>query len=139
MRLAGRGGTPTDGLRPPAHIACGATTTDDGRPMSTNVELIGENLMIQQYIGEITDPDHCRIVSSSDVFTPAGRTTRGEARERLVYVGSPASAGTPPRATACFRCCKSRVRVVRASHALRDAARRPRDAHRARKSGLGDT
>jgi hypothetical protein len=42
---------------PPAHIACGATTTDDGRPMSTDVELIGENLMIQQYIGEITDPD----------------------------------------------------------------------------------
>jgi hypothetical protein len=59
---------------PPAHIACGATTIDDGRPMSTNVELIGENLMIQQYIGEITDPDHCRMVSTSDVFTPAGRT-----------------------------------------------------------------
>jgi hypothetical protein len=59
---------------PPAHIACGATTTDDGRPMSTNVELIGENLMIQQYVGEITDPDHCRMVSTSDVFTSAGRT-----------------------------------------------------------------
>jgi hypothetical protein len=59
---------------PPAHIACGATTTDDGTPMSTNVELIGENLMIQQYIGEITDPHHCRMVSTSDVFTPAGRT-----------------------------------------------------------------
>lgn len=60
---------------PPAHIACGATTTDDGRPMSTNVEMIGENLMIQQYVGEITDPNHCRMVSTSDVFTPTGRTT----------------------------------------------------------------
>ena len=30
--------------------------------------------MIKQYIGEITDPDHCRMVSTSDVFTPAGRT-----------------------------------------------------------------
>jgi hypothetical protein len=60
---------------PPAHIAVGATMTDDGQPMSINVEMIGENLMIQQYIGEIAAAEHCRMVSTSDVFTPAGRTT----------------------------------------------------------------
>ena len=60
---------------PPDHIAAGATSTDDGRPMSINVEMIGDSLMIQQYIGEITRPDHCRMVSISDVFSPLGRTT----------------------------------------------------------------
>lgn len=60
---------------PPAHIAAGATTTDDGRPMSINVEMIGDSLAIQQYVAEITEPHHCRMVSTSDVFTPLGRTT----------------------------------------------------------------
>jgi hypothetical protein len=60
---------------PPAHFACGTTTTDDGRPMSINVEHIGESLVIQQYIGEITEPRHCRMVSTSDVFTSRGQTT----------------------------------------------------------------
>jgi len=32
---------------PPDHIAAGATTTDDGRPMSINVEMIGGSLMVQ--------------------------------------------------------------------------------------------
>jgi hypothetical protein len=79
---------------PPAHIACGATTTDDGTPMSTNVELIGENLMIQQYIGEITDPHHCRMVSTSDVFTPAGRTnTSAAAHLRMSPAARPQTTG----------------------------------------------
>jgi hypothetical protein len=60
---------------PPDHIAAGATTTDDGRRMSINVKMIGQNLMIQQYVGEITNPDHCRMVSTSEVFGPLGRTT----------------------------------------------------------------
>ncbi|MDX3853518.1 hypothetical protein [Streptomyces sp. AK02-01A] len=59
---------------PPDHIAAGATSTDDGRPMSINVEMIGTALMIQHYVGEITGRDHCRMVSLSDVFSPAGRT-----------------------------------------------------------------
>lgn len=59
---------------PPDHIAAGSTTTDDGRPMSINVEQIGANLMIQHYIGEITEKQHCRMVSHSDVYTPGGRT-----------------------------------------------------------------
>jgi hypothetical protein len=59
---------------PPDHVAAGSTTTDDGRPMSINVEMIGQTLMVQNYVGEITDKDHCRMVSISDAFTPNGRT-----------------------------------------------------------------
>ena len=42
--------------------------------MSINVEMIGETLMIQHYIGEITEPHLCRMVSFSDAFSPNGRT-----------------------------------------------------------------
>ncbi|MFF7987462.1 hypothetical protein ACFZDK_51800 [Streptomyces sp. NPDC007901] len=59
---------------PPDHIAAGSTTTDDGRPMSINVEMIGTSLMIQHYVGEIVERHHCRLVSVSDGFTPAGRS-----------------------------------------------------------------
>ncbi|WP_423415840.1 hypothetical protein RLW55_05810 [Hyphomicrobium sp. B1] len=59
----------------PDHITAGFTTTDDGRKMSINVERIGGTLMIQQYVGEITDPLHCHMVSISDAFSPNGHTT----------------------------------------------------------------
>ncbi|WP_243869112.1 hypothetical protein [Streptomyces liangshanensis] len=60
---------------PPDHKAAGYTTTDDGRPMSINVEMIGSGLVIQHYVGEILDRDHCHMVSTSDVLTPHGWTT----------------------------------------------------------------
>lgn len=59
---------------PPDHIAAGATWTDDGRRMSINVEMIGTGLVVQHYVGEVTDPQYCKMVSISDVFTPHGRT-----------------------------------------------------------------
>ena len=59
---------------PPDHIAAGTTTTDDGRPMSINVEVIGGNLLVQHYVAEVHEPHHCRMVSLSDVKTPAGWT-----------------------------------------------------------------
>lgn len=58
----------------PDHIACGVTTTDDGRRMSINVEMIGTGLVIQHYIAEEASPTYCRMNSISDVFTAAGRT-----------------------------------------------------------------
>ena len=61
----------------PAHCACGATTAPDGRRMSINVEVIGGSLMVQHYVEEIGEPDHLRLVSHSDLFTPTGRTTVG--------------------------------------------------------------
>ena len=56
----------------PDHIACGFTHTDDGRPMSINVETIGPSLLIQQYVGEVFEAHHCRMVSVSDGFPLSG-------------------------------------------------------------------
>src|SRR5262245_10475394 len=59
---------------PPDHIAAGTTTTDDGRPMSINVEMIGGSLMVQHYVAEVHEPHHCRMVSLSDVQAQGGWT-----------------------------------------------------------------
>ncbi len=59
---------------PPDHISCGATVTDDGVRMSINVEMVGQTLMIQHYVAETATPQLCRMVSTSDAFTPNGRT-----------------------------------------------------------------
>src|SRR5271170_4828554 len=57
-----------------AHIAGGSSTSDDGRPMSINVETIGDALVVQHYVAEIHEPHFCRMVSLSDSISPAGRT-----------------------------------------------------------------
>ncbi len=38
---------------PPDHIAAGTTKTDDGRPMSINVEQVGGALVVQRYVAEV--------------------------------------------------------------------------------------
>ena len=58
----------------PAHCAAGATTTGDGRRVSINVEIIGGSMIVQHYVEDIGEPDHLRLVSHSDLFTPTGRT-----------------------------------------------------------------
>ena len=45
--------------------------------MSINVEIIGGSTMVQHYVEEVAEPDHLRLVSTSDLFTPTGRTTIG--------------------------------------------------------------
>jgi hypothetical protein len=60
---------------PPDHKAAGYTTTDDGRPMTINVEMIGSSLLVQHYVGKILEKRHCHMVSLSDVLTPRGWTT----------------------------------------------------------------
>ncbi len=62
----------------PAHIAAGATRSRDGKPMSINVEIVGGSLMVQHYVADIAERHHLRLVSTSDVFTPTGRTTIDE-------------------------------------------------------------
>jgi hypothetical protein len=57
----------------PAHCSAGVTTTADGRRMSINVEVLGGSPMVQHYVEEISQRDHLRLVSNSDVFTPTGR------------------------------------------------------------------
>lgn len=59
---------------PPDHIGSGVTTTDDGRRMVINVEMIGTGLVIQHYVAEEATASYCRMNSISDVFTPVGRT-----------------------------------------------------------------
>lgn len=59
----------------PDHIACGFTHTDDGRPMSINVETVGPSLLIQQYVAEVFEAHLCRMVSVSDVFPLSGGRT----------------------------------------------------------------
>jgi hypothetical protein len=43
--------------------------------MLINVEMIGDWLMIHKFVGEVTEAHHCRLVSTSDVFSPLGRTS----------------------------------------------------------------
>jgi hypothetical protein len=58
----------------PAHIAAGHTTSDDGRPMSINVEKIGEAIMVQHFVAQVIEPHFCRLISTSDAITMKGRT-----------------------------------------------------------------
>jgi hypothetical protein len=58
----------------PAHVAAGTSTTQDGRRMSINVEIIGGSMIVQHYVEELGDRDHLTLRSHSDVFTPTGRT-----------------------------------------------------------------
>ena len=66
---------------PPDHISGASTTTDDGKKMAVNVEMIGKTLMIQHFVAEIATPSLCRMVSTSDAFTPNGRTRVQETRQ----------------------------------------------------------
>ena len=59
----------------PAHIAAGFTTDADGGRMSINVETIGGSLMVQHYVETVGEKDRLVLDSTSDVFTPTGRTT----------------------------------------------------------------
>ena len=57
-----------------AHIAAGFTRTMDGKPMSINVETIGNALIIQHYVATEYRPDYCRMLSVSDAITANGRS-----------------------------------------------------------------
>jgi hypothetical protein len=59
---------------PPDHISCALTTTDDGKRMLINGEMIGKTFMVQHFVPETATPSLCRMVSTSDAFTPTGRT-----------------------------------------------------------------
>ena len=61
----------------PAHCSADVNSAPDGRQTSIRVEMLGESPVVQHYIEEIGEPHHLRLVSNSDVFTPAGRTKIG--------------------------------------------------------------
>jgi len=59
----------------PAHVSAGFTIAPDGKRMSINVEIIGGSLMVQHYVETLGQKNHLILDSTSDVFTPTGRTT----------------------------------------------------------------
>jgi hypothetical protein len=91
----------------PAHIAAGFTTSDDGRRMSLNVETIGGHLMVQHYVEDVGEKHHVRLLSTSDVITPTGRTKSGVVWElgvkRLRQLGQSAISSLCWWHTACRR------------------------------------
>jgi len=52
------------------HIAGGASLTSDGKRMMINVERIGR-LIVQHYVEDVSERDHCRLISTSDTFGPS--------------------------------------------------------------------
>lgn len=58
-----------------SHIAAGNSTAEDGRRISINVEQIAGNLLIQHYVEDISERDHCAVNSVSDSLSPLGRTS----------------------------------------------------------------
>jgi hypothetical protein len=61
----------------PAHIAAGSTVSNEGKRMSINVEQIADNMLVQHYVEDISEKEHCRVNSISDSFSPLGRTKLG--------------------------------------------------------------
>jgi hypothetical protein len=59
---------------PGEHKACAHGITDDGRPETLNVEMIGTTLTIQHAVHQIFEKHHLRLVSLSDALTPQGWT-----------------------------------------------------------------
>jgi|ERR1700722_12208331 len=59
----------------PAHITAGFTTAPDGKRMSINVEIIGGSIIVEHYVETLGNKNHLILDSTSDVFTPSGRTT----------------------------------------------------------------
>jgi hypothetical protein len=51
------------------HYAGATTLTPEGKRMSLNVERVG-NLMVQQYVEDVAEPSHVRLVSQSDSIGP---------------------------------------------------------------------
>lgn len=56
------------------HIACGSSISASGKHMSLNVEQVGDSLLVQHYVEEISKRDHCRVNSHSDAILQAGKT-----------------------------------------------------------------
>ncbi|WP_431241865.1 hypothetical protein ACQ9BO_18090 [Flavobacterium sp. P21] len=56
------------------HIVAGNSIADNGKRMSINVEQIAGNLLIQHYVEEVSQRDHCMVQSISDSITATGKT-----------------------------------------------------------------
>src|ERR1700691_4368056 len=55
-----------------SHSAAGNSASDDGQPLSINVETIGDALVVQHYVAAIVEPHFCRMPPPSRLIRPAG-------------------------------------------------------------------
>lgn len=60
---------------PGAHIAAGLSWRERGGPLWIQTELIGERVLVHQYVGELVERRRCRLASRSVVVSALGRTT----------------------------------------------------------------
>ncbi len=60
-----------------SHIAGGTSVSQNGKRMSINVERIAGNLLVQHYIEEVGERNHCKVNSVSDSFSDLGITKLG--------------------------------------------------------------
>lgn len=60
---------------PPDHVTAGVGTGEDGHPLAIGVETLGDAVLIHRFVGEVTEPHHCRLVSTSEAIAAEGRTT----------------------------------------------------------------
>jgi hypothetical protein len=65
--------------------------------MSINVEVLGGSMIVQYYVEEIGQPDHLRLVSTSDVFTTTGRTKIGVIWDLVARKIDDNTCGSPTR------------------------------------------
>jgi hypothetical protein len=79
----------------PAHYSAGSTTAPDGRRMSINVEVLGGSMIVQHYVEEIGQPDHLRMVSTSDVPPPFENRFEGLSACSRAFSSSPRRGGNP--------------------------------------------
>lgn len=52
------------------HVSAGVSRAPDGRRMSINVEHVGR-LIVQRYVEDKAERDHCRLLSTSTTFGPS--------------------------------------------------------------------
>lgn len=60
---------------PPDHITAGVGTDAGGHPLWIGVETLGGSVLIHRFVGEVSEPRRCRMVSTSDAVAAEGRTT----------------------------------------------------------------
>ena len=59
-----------------AHVAGAVSKTPEGKRMSINVEMPGQNLIVQHYVEDVVGRDRCLVRSISDTLAPGGKWSK---------------------------------------------------------------
>ena len=66
-----------------SHIAAASSISAEGKRMSLNVEHVGV-LMVQHYVEDLLEKQHCRVISVTDLFFPEGGWTTCQVTWELI-------------------------------------------------------